>query len=121
MPAVCFTTILVDDMEAALGFYVDKLGFEVVKRDHYPYFVMLKHDLYPIALHQVEKTAANDYPNQSQTILGIATENLAETIAKFKAQGVDVIHDTPKKFFLGWYAALRDPAGNVHELIEFAQ
>jgi catechol 2,3-dioxygenase-like lactoylglutathione lyase family enzyme len=117
MPKICFTTIMVDDMAKALGFYADKLGFEVIKRDHYPDFVLLKHN-YPIALHQVTQSAVVDYPNQTGVVLGIAVDDLAETIQRLSQQGVDFIHTSPQKFLAGWYAALRDPAGNVHELIQ---
>jgi catechol 2,3-dioxygenase-like lactoylglutathione lyase family enzyme len=117
MPKICFTTIMVDDMGKALEFYADKLGFEVIKRDHYPDFVLLKHD-YPIALHQVRQGAVVDYPNQASVVLGIAVDDLSETIQRLSQQGVDFIHTSPQKFLAGWYAALRDPAGNVHELIQ---
>jgi len=118
MPTICFTTILVNDMAKALDFYANKLGFEVIKRDHYPHFVLLKHD-YPIALHQVDKVAQIDYPNQTGVILGIAVDDLAASIQHLSQQGVEFIHQAPQKFLAGWYAALRDPAGNVRELIQF--
>lgn len=105
-------------MEKALDFYSSKLGFEVTKRDHYPHFVLLKHEAYPIALHQVEKTLALDYPQQAQTVLDISTNNLEATIADLCTKGVEMIHTTPQRFFAGYYAALRDPSGNIHELIE---
>ncbi len=120
MTQICFTTIHVQDMEKALDFYVNKLGFEVHKRDHFPHFVSLKHNLYPIALHQVEKAITLDYPNQAQAVLGISVENLQAKLDELRAQGVDLIHTTPQRFFAGYYAALRDPSGNVHELIELA-
>ena len=104
-------------MAKALEFYADKLGFEVVKRDHYPDFVLLKHD-YPIALHQVKQSASVNYPNQTGVVLGIAVDDLAEAIQRLSQQGVDFIHISPQTFLAGWYAALRDPAGNVHELIQ---
>lgn len=119
MSKVCFTTIMVDDMAKAVDFYVKHLGFEVTKRDHYPYFVLLNHELYPIALHQVEKAVPVDYPNQAQVVPGIATDNLAEHLTRLSEQGVDLIHTQPEKFFGGYFAALRDPSGNVLELIEW--
>jgi lactoylglutathione lyase len=119
MAKVCFTTIMVDDMAKAVEFYVACLGFEVIKNDHYPHFVLLKHDLYPIALHQVEKAVPVEYPNQAQVVPGIATDNLEASLRRLSEQGADLIHTTPHKFFGGYYAAMRDPAGNVLELIEW--
>ena len=121
MSKVIFTTILVDDMAKAVEFYVNHLGFEVTKNDHYPHFVLLKHEHYPIALHQVEKPLQVDYPNQTQVVPGIATDNLADSLRTLGEQGVALIHTTPQKFFGGYFAALRDPAGNVLELIEWHQ
>ena len=118
MSKICYTTLMVNDMAQALEFYADKLGFEVIKRDHFPHFVLLKNDPFPIALHQVEKVATAQYPDQTGIVLGIATDDLAATIQRLSAQGVEFIHTAPQKFFMGWYAALRDPAGNVHELIQ---
>lgn len=115
MATICFTTILVDDMAKALNFYVDLLGFRVIKRDHYPQFVLLQQDTHPVALHQTETRA--DAANQ--VILGIATDDLEVTLADLGARGAALIHTRPQKFFSGHYAALRDPAGNTLELIQW--
>ncbi len=119
MAKICFTTILVHNMEQAVMFYAEKLNFAIIKRDHYPHFVLLQHDLYPIALHQVEKPTHHDDATQSQVILGIATDDVTASIQELQSQGVEFIHTTPQKFFGGYYAALRDPSGNVVELIQW--
>jgi len=36
-----------------------------------------------------------------------------------KRQGVAILHDQPEPCPVGVYAAVRDPAGNVLELIEY--
>jgi catechol 2,3-dioxygenase-like lactoylglutathione lyase family enzyme len=114
MLKVSFTTILVNDMEKALTFY-EALGFEVIKRDHYPDFVLLQSENFPIALHQVENVSASE----SRVILGIAVENLSAKIEELSAKGLGFIHDTPQKFFGGHYVGLCDPAGNMLEIIQW--
>jgi catechol 2,3-dioxygenase-like lactoylglutathione lyase family enzyme len=114
MLKVSFTTILVDDMEKALNFY-ETLGFEVIKRDHYPDFVLLQTENFPIALHQVEKVEASE----SRVVLGIATENLSAKIEELGAKGLKLVHDAPQRFFGGLYVGVTDPAGNMLEIIQW--
>jgi catechol 2,3-dioxygenase-like lactoylglutathione lyase family enzyme len=114
MLKISFTTILVDDMEKALKFY-ETLGFEVIERDHYPDFVLLQTEHFPIALHQVEKVEASE----SRVILGIAVENLSEKIEDLGAKGLTLVHDAPQRFFGGSYVGVQDPAGNMLEIIQW--
>jgi catechol 2,3-dioxygenase-like lactoylglutathione lyase family enzyme len=114
MLKISFTTILVDDMESALKFY-EILGFNVIKKDHFPDFVLLQSENHPIALHQVEKLEASE----SRVILGIATDNLAQTIEELRAKGLHFVHDAPQKFFGGHYVGVHDPAGNLLEIIQW--
>jgi catechol 2,3-dioxygenase-like lactoylglutathione lyase family enzyme len=114
MMKICFTTILVDDMAKALEFY-EALGFEVIKRDHYPDFVLLQTENYPIALHQVAEVDSSE----SHVILGIATDNLSEKIEELSAKGLKLVHDAPQRFFGGSYVGIQDSAGNMLELIQW--
>lgn len=116
MPKLSFTTILVDNMDKALEFYVGILGFEIIKKDHhYPEFVVVQQESYPIALHQIENLQATE----SRVILGIAVDNLAETLDLLSTKNVKMIHTTPQKFFGGLFAGIYDPSGNMLELIQW--
>lgn len=115
MPRLSFATILVDDMSKALPFYEDVLGFKVIKRDHYPDFVLLQQEHHPIALHQ----APAKEPIQSRVILGIAVDDLPRWLEELEGKQVRLMHKTPQKFFGGHYAGLYDPAGNMLELIQW--
>jgi predicted enzyme related to lactoylglutathione lyase len=42
-----------------------------------------------------------------------------ETAEKLRELGADVIHDAPQKFPAGIFMAVRDPAGNLIELLQF--
>ena len=116
MPRLSFTTILVDNMDIALEFYVKVLGFEIIRKDHrYPEFVLLQQDTHPIALHQVKDLT----PTESRVILGIEVDNLEYWLDELSKQNVNMVHKTPQKFFGGLYAGIYDPTGNMLELIQW--
>lgn len=103
-------------MDKALEFYVSILGFEIIKKDHhYPEFVVVQQESFPIALHRIE----NLEPTESRVILGIAVDDLAKTLEELKTKDVKIIHEAPQKFFGGLFAGIYDPSGNMLELIEW--
>lgn len=116
MPRLSFTTILVNNMDIALEFYVKALGFEIIKQDHrYPEFVLLQQETHPIALHQVKDLT----PTESRVILGIEVDNLEYWLNELSKQNVNMVHKTPQTFFGGLYAGIYDPTGNMLELIQW--
>jgi lactoylglutathione lyase len=119
MPRVCVIQINVNDMQKAVEFYSDKLGFAVGSREHYPDIVRLDNETVPIILYQVEKEANVDYPRASQTLINIETDDLRRSLHELRQKGVTVLHDTPQECPVGIYAAIQDPSGNVLELIEY--
>ncbi|MBX3064293.1 MAG: VOC family protein [Anaerolineae bacterium] len=121
MPQISFLTIQVHDMDVALQFYVDILGFSVRMKEDYPHYVLLDHDPFPIAIHAPGERNTAEYDKHANTVIGIGVIDIVSKLADLKARGVDLIHDAPKRFKFGLYAALRDPSGNIIELIEFKQ
>lgn len=121
MPKVCVIQINVSDMNDAIDFYCNKLGFEVRSKRYYPDIVDLVHDAIPLILYKVPKHTKIDYPNVAQTLINIQTDNLDSSLKDLKSKGVELIHETPQDCPVGVYAAFRDPFGNVHELVEFRQ
>jgi catechol 2,3-dioxygenase-like lactoylglutathione lyase family enzyme len=110
--------VYVDDMDKALDFYCNKLGF-TVKHKYDDCLVHLENDGPSLILETAEKPANAKYPEMSQVALGIETKNVEETAKKLREIGADVIHDTPQKFPVGIFVAVRDPAGNLIELLQF--
>jgi catechol 2,3-dioxygenase-like lactoylglutathione lyase family enzyme len=106
-------------MDRALEFYCDKLGFAVDSRKYYPDVVELKHEGIPLILYKVQRPAQLDYPNSAQILLSLETHNLDATLNELKSKGVDLLHETPQDCPVGVYVAIRDPFGNVLELLEF--
>ncbi|MEA3311426.1 MAG: VOC family protein, partial [candidate division WOR-3 bacterium] len=81
--------------------------------------VLLDHDGPSVLLYKVDKPFKIDYPNAAQTLVNIQVPDLRKVMADLKAKGVEFIHSEPQPCQAGIYAALRDPAGNVMELLEF--
>lgn len=120
MPKVCMIQINVSDMDQAIEWYCNILGFEVSKEhNYYPVAVDLIHQGIRLLLHKVVKPTHIDYPNVAQTLICIQTDDITASLNDFKNKGVELIHKTPLNFPAGKYAAFKDPFGNVHELVEF--
>lgn len=120
MRKIAIVQIGVPDMSRALEFYDRLLGFEVDSKDAAPHFVTLKQDGVTLLLAKVEQPAVpGAYPTRAQVVLNVATKDLRSELARLKEAGADLVHEAPQPFPLGAYAAVRDPGGNVLELVEF--
>ncbi len=115
---VCVIGVYVDDMDKALDFYCNMLGFKV-KHKYDDCLVHLENEGPSLILETTEKPVNAKYPGTSQVALGIETKNVKETAEKLRAIGADVIHNAPRKFPAGIFMAVRDPAGNLIELLQF--
>ncbi|MHA1943223.1 MAG: glyoxalase superfamily protein [Candidatus Thorarchaeota archaeon] len=111
--------IYVDDIDKAKNFYCDTLGFEVENTYDDGCIIQLKSDGPTVILETADKPANVVYPGGSQVVLCVATDNIKKTSEEFRAKGVDFLHDEPQPFVAGRFMAMKDPAGNTLELIEF--
>ena len=119
MPKVCVIQINVSDMDKAIDFYCNKIGFEIHSKKYYPDIVDLVNKGIPLILYKVSKVTYIDYPKVAQTLINIQTDDLEASLKDLKGKGVELIHETPQNCPVGVYAAFKDPFGNVHELLEF--
>ena len=119
MARVCVVQINVSDMDRAIEFYSDILGFEIQSREHYPQIVKLENETVPLLLFKVSQNSKIGYPDAALTMINIETEDLAAALMRFEEHGVEVLHDEPETCPVGIYAAIRDPFGNVIELVEY--
>ncbi|MFW9965651.1 MAG: VOC family protein [Candidatus Thorarchaeota archaeon] len=115
---MCVIGVYVDDMDKALDFYCNKLGF-TVRHKYDDCLVHLENKGIPLILEKTDKPSTAEYPTTSQVALGIETENVKKTAMDLKELGADVIHDAPERFPAGIFMAVRDPAGNLIELLQF--
>lgn len=119
---IAMNQINVTDLNEAIKWYTEVLGFEVSKDHYYPPRAvdLVQKGNIRLLLYQVEKPAILDYPNQAQSIIIFKTNNLMETMDEFKAKGVDFIYDEPVAFPAGLFNAFKDPFGNVHEIVQLS-
>ena len=106
-------------MDKAVEFYCEKLGFEEAARYDDGCIVRLNNEGAPVILEKVERVGKIEYPGYSQIVLGIETDNIEQTSKELKAKGVEFLHDKPQAFVAGHVMAMRDPSGNVLELLQF--
>ncbi len=111
--------IYVDDIDKAKEFYCNALGFEVENTYDDGCIIQLKSDGPTVILEQVDKPANAVYPGGSQVVLCVATGNIEKTAKELKGKGVNFLHDEPQPFVAGRFMAMKDPAGNTLELLEF--
>ena len=119
MPKIVAVSVYVDDMEQAVEFYTKHLGFQVAARPAPP-IVKLEHDGAALVLLQAERRRPIAYSEEAGTVIGIATSDAMAAAAKLRAAGVELLVSSPQQFPGGQFIAVRDPAGNAIELLEFA-
>lgn len=113
--------IYVDDIKKAVQFYCDQLGFKI--QNHYDAgcIVILENDGPTLILEQVEQKTEKKVPGSSQIVICIATNDIITKSKELKELGVEFLFDEPKPFTVGKYMIMNDPAGNIVELLEFAE
>ncbi|NHJ38472.1 MAG: hypothetical protein FK731_00460 [Asgard group archaeon] len=120
MLEIAMNQINVTDLDKAIKWYTEKLGFEVSKDHHYPPQAVDLVQKGPIRLllYKVEKSVQIDYPNVNQSIIIFQTKDLIKTMKIMKEKGVELIYPEAVKFPAGLFNAFKDPFGNVHEIVQ---
>lgn len=119
MPAIVAISVYVHDMEKAVAFYRDILGFKV-KSAPVPFITELEHEGVALVLCLAEAPVKSGYPRQAGVVIGIAGGNIKERAKQLAAKGVTLVVAEPQEFPGGTFIAFNDPSGNVVELLEFA-
>lgn len=111
----------VADMEKARRFYCGLLGFVVRSEEYFPAVPLGHRDgTFAFMLHEEENLppARIDYPNQRQTVVVLETSELESLLRTLSEAGVEMAAELPFQTPLGRTAAVRDPFGNVFEIVE---
>lgn len=111
-------TIIVPDLAAAQKFYSDLLGFTVATH-HGPDLVELTHPGVTLILSRGETSTRPAYPHSAQVCPGFAVGDVDAEHARLRAAGADLVFAEPQPFPVGRFLAVRDPGGNVIELLQF--
>ncbi|MHA1968258.1 MAG: VOC family protein [Candidatus Hodarchaeales archaeon] len=112
--------INVTNLEEAINWYTEILGFELSKDHYYPpraVDLVQKGD-FRLILYQVEKPTNVDYPNEVQSIIIFETDDLKRTMAELTKKGVKFVYQEIIEFPAGIFNAFTDPFGNIHEIVQ---
>ena len=81
----------------------------------------LENDGPTVILEKVENPSMSTYPNHAQVILGIETNDIEAKAKELREKGVEFLQDDPQPFVAGLYMNMKDPAGNVLDLLQFRE
>ena len=115
---VCVISIYVPNLNKAIDFYTNTLGFELNKL-YGPNIASLVHGELPIILEEHDNTTNNQDNNSTRVVLGLRTEDIYETVKFLKEKKVDFIVEEPTNCPPGKFISFRDPFGNILEYLQF--
>jgi catechol 2,3-dioxygenase-like lactoylglutathione lyase family enzyme len=118
---IAMNQINVPDLEQAIKWYTEKLGFEVSKNHYYPPQAvdLVQKGHIRLLLYKVEKSVEIDYPNVNQSVIIFKTKDLIKTMKELKEKGVEFVYPEAVQFPAGLFNAFKDPFGNFHEVVQF--
>jgi pimeloyl-ACP methyl ester carboxylesterase/catechol 2,3-dioxygenase-like lactoylglutathione lyase family enzyme len=104
------------NLDRALAFYQGLLGCELVSRSRDA--LELRSGAVRMSLHKVEGMMQSEYPRQADIHMSFQVKDLAALVAEMRRRGVEVIEPAPQRAAIGSYNTVKDPAGNVVQLIQ---
>lgn len=121
-PRIYNAGFTVPDMQAAREFYSGLLGFVVRSEKYLPPALPLGHPdgTFAFMLHYSEglSLAKIDYPSEPQIVIVLSTPDLRAFAAVLEGSRAQLISEEPRPTPLGPTLAVRDPFGNVFEVVE---
>lgn len=120
MLEIAMNQINVPDLEKAIKWYTEKLGFEVSKDHYYPPQAvdLIQKGPIRLLLYKVEKSIEIDYPNVNQSVIIFKTKDLIKTMKVLKEKEVEFVYPEAVEFPAGLFNAFKDPFGNFHEIVQ---
>lgn len=118
MSQVCVISIYVPDIQKAIDFYKDVLGFEVEKQ-YGEKIATLKHGDLPLILEESEYSSCNPESKPAGVVLALKTDDIYHTVKLLNEHKVDFIVAEPTECPPGKFISFRDPFGNVLEYLQF--
>jgi len=118
MTQVCVISIYVPNLNEAIDFYTNTLGFELNK--HYgPKIASLVNGELPIILEENDNTTYTQDHHMTRVVLGLRTDDIYEMVKFLKEKKVHFIVEEPTNCPPGKYVSFSDPFGNILEYIQF--
>ncbi len=110
--------IPISDKDKALEFY-KILGFEPYTDKYWPPVVPLVGQGMEFILHESDEIIPQGYPGNVGAFVILEVADIYERVKELEAQGMKFLYDEPQTHSpVGVFTALRDPFGNVVELIQ---
>ena len=109
-------TIWSEDLHNLLPFYRDVLGLPVGLDT--PGFVVLGDPGVPALGLGTHSQVRGRNADPARHMIGLATDDIATDCRRLKQAGVEFIED-PKDYGAVWIATLKDPEGNLLQLLQF--
>ncbi len=107
----------VTDMDKAINFYCNILGFEIDKKES-DKLVYLKTEEEKLILEKSKNNHFIDYPNEAQTILVFRVKDVDAKQKELTEKGVEFLTEGKKFVGPGHSTKFRDPFGNVHSFMQ---
>ena len=114
MLPICVQTIFVSDLERAIRFYSDGLGYEVKAR-YGPCIAQLKTGSTTLILEQIEGL----HPEVPTTVLSFQTTDIRAAMRSVVEAGGELVDTEPQRCPVGVVVKFRDPSGVLHDLLQF--
>lgn len=118
MNQVCVITVYVPNINKAIDFYTNTLGFDLDER-YGPNIASLVHGEVPIILEENDNTNYNQDNKITGVVLGLRTEDIYKTVKFLKEKEVNFIVEEPTNCPPGKYISFKDPFGNILEYLQF--
>jgi predicted enzyme related to lactoylglutathione lyase len=111
-------TIWSEDLNKLLPFYRDVLGLPV--RNQTPEFVVVGEAGAPALGLGTHSEVRGRNADPARHMVGLVTSDVAADWKRLKAAGVEFVED-PKDYGNLWIATLKDPEGNLVQLLQFKE
>lgn len=113
--------INVTNLEEAIAWYTEVLGFKLSKEHYYPPQAvdLVQKGNFRLLLYKVQKSTKIDYPNEAQSVIIFRTADLRKTMDELTEKEVKFVYPEVMEFPAGIFNAFKDPYGNVHEIVQF--
>jgi predicted enzyme related to lactoylglutathione lyase len=114
MLPICVQTIFVSDLNRAIRFYGDGLGYEV-KATYGQCIAQLKTGSTTLILEQIEGL----HPEVPTTVLSFQTTDIRASMRSVVDAGGELVDLEPQRCPVGFVVKFRDPSGVLHDLLQF--
>ncbi|MBA3334883.1 MAG: VOC family protein [Acidobacteria bacterium] len=109
--------IFVSNLDKAKDFYCNILNFPLKAESETSLtFISGRQDL--IAFKCASDSLVENYSQTARSVFVFEVDSISGEFSELKQKGVIFLHDKPSENEFCFYAAFRDPFGNIHEIAE---